>query len=129
MARTDPSIAPALLYAHTYPNYVLFMQGHRLQLEQLPEFAPWDAHLVEIIEQQMDEVSRSVLVNLTWDDLHAGIAVPLRCAFWFGWENVVQLKRRYDECVREAKKREEEIRIYRVANQQDEDQLGHHASN
>ena len=59
MARAERAIAPALDNAHTYPNYVLFMQAHRFRLEQRLEFARWEARLAALIEQQMGAGRRS----------------------------------------------------------------------
>ena len=114
MARLDRQVQPLLATAHTYSSFVQFMCAHRLILEYTPAFARWENMLVQFIESEEratglpDEVA-------AWNAVNTGISVPLRCAFWYSWEVAIHLKQRFDECQREARERESETHLFRVA--------------
>jgi hypothetical protein len=76
MAKTECLIAPDLEGAHTYPSYLLFIQAHRLRLEHMRMFAPWDAKLGALIEQEQEATGRGLSEIRSWDELHAEIEVP-----------------------------------------------------
>lgn len=94
LAMTDPTFVPQLDEAHLHPSYVQFMIDHRKKLEHVPAFWTWDLRLEDLIE---DEAERH---NLTFDkdaeQIEKAITTPIKCAFWFGWEGVTNLKKQYE---------------------------------
>ena len=96
LAMTDPSFTPLLDDAIAHPNYVLFILAHRRKLEALPAFWTWDLRLEDMIEQETGNNGLS-LVPENVEVILQSIAMPLRCAFWYGWENVHNLRKKYEQ--------------------------------
>ena len=96
LAMTDPSFSPLLDDAAAHSNYVLFILTHRKRLEALPAFWTWDLRLEDMIEDEIERNNIS-LVPENVEEILRLIAMPLRCAFWFGWENVQNLKKKYEQ--------------------------------
>ena len=48
------------------------------------------------------------------DEMAASIAAPIRCTFWYGWETVVSLKKKYDQHLAEADSKDETVQILRT---------------
>lgn len=96
LAMTDPSFSPLLDDAAAHANYVLFILAHRKKLEALPAFWTWDLRLEDMIEDEIERNNIS-LVPENVEQILRLIAMPLRCAFWFGWENVHNLKKKYEQ--------------------------------
>lgn len=96
LALTDPNFLPQLDDAAEYPNYVLFMLAHRKKLEALPSFWTWDLRLEDLIEEELENHGISLKPDNVEEVLRK-IAMPLRCAFWFGWESFLKLERKYEQ--------------------------------
>lgn len=96
LAMTDPSFLPLLDDAAAHANYVLFILAHRKKLEALPAFWTWDLRLEDMIEDEIER-NKISLVPENVEEILRSIAMPLRCAFWFGWENVQNLKKKYEQ--------------------------------
>ena len=96
LAMSDPSFTPLLADAATHPNYVLFILAHRKKLEAMPAFWTWDLRLEDMIEDEIEK-NQLALVPENVEQILRSIAMPLRCAFWFGWENVHNLHKKYEQ--------------------------------
>jgi hypothetical protein len=96
LATTDTSISPDLTDVEKYPNYVQFLLEHRKKLEKHPRFWTWEVRLAQLIEDEQDICRMPADAPDAQKDQ---IAVPVRCAFWFGWETVHNLQKRYDQIV------------------------------
>lgn len=96
LAMTDPSFTPLLDDAAAHPNYVLFILAHRKKLEALPAFWTWDLRLEDMIEDEIENNGIS-LIPENVEVILQSIAMPLRCAFWLGWENVQNLQKKYEQ--------------------------------
>lgn len=116
MATSERRIRPEIGTAHQYVTYAQFMQAHRYRLEQMSLFERWDGYLTRLVEKE----ERAQDVNLndpsTWDVFHNRVTLPIRCAFWFGWEEAVNLKRMYDKSMAVAARRRSEHHVLQVAN-------------
>lgn len=96
LAISDPSVRPLLDDARAHPNYVLFILAHRKKLETMPTFWSWDLRLEDIIEREIKRNKLSMVPENVEEILRA-ISMPLRCAFWLGWEQVQKLQTRYEQ--------------------------------
>ncbi len=96
LAMSDPSFTPLLDDAAAHPNYVLFILAHRKKLEALPAFWTWDLRLEDMIEDEIEK-NDVPLIPENVEVILRSIAMPLRCAFWFGWENVQNLQKKYEQ--------------------------------
>jgi len=115
MSRAESGINPRLRQAHEYTSYIQFIQAHRYELEQLPVFREWDHQLSRLIEQERTMVGATLQTRREIDAFNAQIAVPMRCAFWYGWESAMQLKQRYDEHVADKRRAESSIQVIKTA--------------
>lgn len=94
LAMTDPTFVPQVEDAARFPSYVQFMVEHRRKLQLLPSFWTWDLRLEDMVE---DEAERHQLsMDRDGERILQLIDTPIRCAFWFGWEGVTNLKKRYE---------------------------------
>ncbi len=96
LAMCDPSFTPQLADATKHPNYVLFILAHRKKLEAMPAFWTWDLRLEDLIEDEI-ESNGVALAPDNAEEILRSIAMPLRCAFWLGWEKVHSLQKKYEQ--------------------------------
>jgi len=118
MAKRDRRIIPALSGAHQYPTYILFLTVHRHRLEQLAAFEPWDAALHNISEEEGERLELRPEDPRQWDPFVNQVVVPIRCAFWYGWESVYDLRKLYDQQVHSARHETDPPNVLRVFNPQ-----------
>lgn len=114
MAITEARLGVCLTDAHEYPGYVEFLQAHRHRLKQHAAFARWDYRLNALIESE----GRLLGFDLTDPDQSEEWAIaidgPIRCTFWYGWETVLNLKKKYDQHLAEARAKDQPLRILRA---------------
>lgn len=106
LAMTDPRLVPVLDGAHQYATYVQFMTAHRHRLSQSDIYTACDSKLQKIIEIEARRLGLKVHNPAHWERVESCLAVPIRCAFWYGWEQVHNLKGKYEKFV--AARREQE---------------------
>jgi len=119
MAMAEPHLVPALGDAHEYPGYVQFLQAHRHRLEQESCFPAWDARINALVEREAQMHGYSLADREEWDELVAAVAMPIRCAFWYGWETVHNLKKRFDQHVQAAQAQQSHVQVIKVRNAPD----------
>lgn len=96
MAKLEPAVVPDLDDVHTYSDYIQFMVAHRRKLAQLPSFAFWNGRVEELIEQERKMLGCELEESDRWKNFQSHVAGPMRCAFWYGWEQAYSLKKRYE---------------------------------
>ncbi len=114
MAITEPRLVAYLVDAHEYAGYVEFLQAHRHRLEQHAAFAPWDYRLNLLIESEGRILGFDVTDRDQADELAFSIDGPIRCAFWYGWETVLNLKKKYDQHIAELHAKDQPVQILRA---------------
>ena len=107
-------IKPNLREAHQYKTYLLFITAHRHQLEHWDEFAPWEAKIQEIIEQEGIRCALQIAKQEDWDPLYTQIGMPIRCAFWYAWETVHNLYGKYEQHMREVEQKRSQVNLLRT---------------
>lgn len=103
---TDPRLVPVLDGAHQYVTYVQFMTAHRHRMAQSDIYTAWDQRLQPIIEAEARRFGLKMHDPAHWDRVETALAVPIRCAFWYGWEQVQNLQKKYEKYVQERRERE-----------------------
>ena len=97
MAVTEPRLVPNLKDANEYPGYVEFLLAHRDRLEQHGAFGRWDIRLNALIDAEATTLGFLLNDPDECEEMAIAITAPIRCAFWYGWENVFNLRKRYDQ--------------------------------
>lgn len=113
MARTERALRPDVTNADRYGTYALFAEAHRRALERVPAFAKWEERISTLIEQEAVHAGYPVVGRDSCDAFAKHFATPLRCSFWYGWEQAVGLKQLYDAQHSDV---DEGVRVLRVAH-------------
>jgi hypothetical protein len=115
LAKTEPQLTPDLRWAHEYKSYLQFIMAHRHLLEQKTAFEPWEAEIQRLTVSEGRRCHLQVESPAEWERLYTGIGVLLRCAFWYGWEVVYEMQRRYEQRMELALERSAVARPLHVA--------------
>lgn len=92
MASEDPRFRPVLADAGDYATFEKFRSIHRGQLEVREAFAVWDEQIMRIAEREGSRLGfRTDGASAYWDVFLAKVVVPLKGAFWTGWESKIRL--------------------------------------
>ena len=97
MASTERRIAPVTSDACRFPGYELFREVHRLTMEELSSFPPWDAKIHALIEREGRSIGAPLDNPRVWDAFYTRVASRIRSVFWQGWEHVHQLEALYNQ--------------------------------
>jgi hypothetical protein len=116
MARRERRLMPVLSGAHEYPTYLRFIAAHRCRLEHTRVFEPWDAQLHKMIEVEGRRARLDLNNPQQWETLYAQLGTPIRCAFWYGWEQSFRLQKLYDQQMELARRAAEKPKVLRVYN-------------
>lgn len=116
MAKRDRRIIPILSGAYQYCTYVQFITAHRHRLEHLAAFEPWDAALHKISEEEGERLELRPEDPRQWDPFLDKVVIPIRCAFWYGWESVYHLRKLFDQQVMLAQRTTDRPNVLRVFN-------------
>lgn len=92
----DPRIRPMVADAHDYSTFEAFRTAHRGRLEVKDIFAAWDEQIMRIAEREGRRLGfRMDGASSHWDVFLAKVVLPLKNAFWIGWESQVRLDQMY----------------------------------
>lgn len=98
----DPRIRPMVADASDYSTFEKFRIAHRGRLEVKEIFAVWDEQLMRLAEREGKRLGfRTDGASAYWDVFLAKIVLPLKNAFWIGWES----QKRLDQLYAAARKR------------------------
>lgn len=116
MAKHESRIIPILSGAHQYATYIQFATAHRHRLEGISAFERWEMVLEKIAEDEGNRLSLRSDDPRQWDPFVNAVVTPIRCAFWYGWEGVYNLRKLYDQQVELASRATTSPSILRVFN-------------
>lgn len=92
----DPRIRPMVADAADYSTFETFRTAHRGRLEVRETFAIWDEQIMRVAEREGRRLGfRTDGASAYWDVFLAKVVVPLKNAFWIGWESQVHLDQLY----------------------------------
>ena len=95
-AGKDPRIRPVVADASDYSTFEKFRIAHRGELEVRDIFAFWDEQIMCIAERESRRLGlRTDGAIAYWDVFLANVVLPLKNAFWIGWEDQVRLAQLY----------------------------------
>ena len=95
-AGDDPRIRPVVADASEYSTYEKFRIAHRGKLEVKDIFVTWDEQIMGVAERESRRLGfRTDAASAYWDVFLANVVLPLKNAFWIGWEGQIRLAQLY----------------------------------
>ena len=95
-AGDDPRIRPVVADASEYSTFEKFRIAHRGKLEVKDIFVIWDEQIMGIAERESRRLGfRTDGASAYWDVFLANVVLPLKNAFWIGWEGQIRLAQLY----------------------------------
>lgn len=96
LARQERRLRPSLREAIHFSRYEDFRLAHRSIIENNRLFSPWERRLLKIAEGEGYRVGFDLdKSSKVWDDFYSYIFMPIKNAFWLGWEEAWQLEAVY----------------------------------
>jgi hypothetical protein len=97
MAMSQPMLRPMLTEAATYSQYEEFRKVHRSLLENRDAFTPWDDQVTALAEREAHRIGMRLESSQALDLFITRLVVPMKHAFWLGWEATRGLERLHAE--------------------------------
>jgi hypothetical protein len=97
MAQIEPHIRPLPSDAATFKKYEEFRLVHRSRLESREHFAKWEEAAQALAEREARRMGLKVDSSTGLDILIVKLLMPMKHAFWLGWESARGLEKMYME--------------------------------